>query len=162
MGASVGLRHGRTPAGTAFAYAPSPVSDNVELVRRSFEAISAWDIGALLRVYHPEVEFLPLTGTHVETGGYRGHDGVRAYLEEAEDLWEVLEPDGNHYEDLGDRVVVSGTCRVRGRASGAESRPACAWVIGVRDGLIVSHTTCSTLEQAEKLAGVERAEGGTR
>ena len=162
MGASLCRRQGRTSATATFAYAPPPVSNNVELVRRSFEAISAWNIEALLRLYHPEIEFMPLTGTQVETGGYRGHDGVRAYLEEAEDLWEVLEPDGNQYEDLGDRVVVSGTCLVRGRVSGAESRPSCAWVIGVRDGLIVSHTTCSTLEEAEKLGGVERAEGGAR
>lgn len=133
------------------------MTDNVEVVRRSFEAISAWDIERLLALYHPEVEFLPLTGTQVETGGYQGHEGVRAYLAEARDLWDLLEPDGHHYEDLGDRVVVGGTCRVRGRASGAESSPACAWVIGVRDGLIVSHRACSTLEEAEKVAGVERA-----
>jgi ketosteroid isomerase-like protein len=133
------------------------VSDNIALVRRSFEAISAWDIDELLTLYHPEVEFLPLTGTRVETGGYRGHDGVRAYVAEARDLWDVLEPDGTHYEDLGDRVVVGGTCRVRGRASGAESIPACGWVIGVRDGLIVSHRACSTLEEAERIAGVQRA-----
>ena len=69
----------------------------------------------------------------------------------------MLEPEGHHYEDLGDRVVVEGTCRVRGRASGAESVPVCAWVIGVRDGRIVSHRACSTLGEAEKVAGVERA-----
>ena len=126
--------------------------DNVELVRSSFAAIRAWDIERLLSLYHPEIEFLPLTGTQVETGGYRGHDGVRAYLAEARDLWDVLEPDGEHYEDLGDRVIVGGICRVRGRASGAESSPACAWVIGVRDGLIVSHRACSTLADAEKAA----------
>jgi ketosteroid isomerase-like protein len=126
-------------------------------VRSSFEAIRAWDVERLLTLYHPDVEFLPLTGTQVETGGYRGHDGVRAYLAEARDLWEVLEPEGHSYEDLGDRVVVAGTCRVRGRASGAESTPVCAWVMGVRDGLIVSHQACSTLEEAEKVAGVERA-----
>jgi ketosteroid isomerase-like protein len=132
------------------------VSDNVELVRRSFGAIRAWDIDGLLRLYHPEVEFLPLTGTQVDSGGFRGHEGVRAYLAEARDLWDVLEPDGHHYEDLGDRVVVAGSCRVRGRASGAETHPECAWVIGLRDGLIVSHRTCSTLAEAEKVAGVER------
>ena len=61
--------------------------DNVELSPQELEAISAWDIEALLRVYHPEDASL-LTGTQVETGGYRGHaDGVRAYLEEAEDPW---------------------------------------------------------------------------
>ena len=131
--------------------------DNVEIVRGSFEAIRAWDVERLLSFYHPDVEFLPLTGTQVETGGYRGHDGVRAYLAEARELWEVLEPEGHHYEDLGDRVVVGGTCRVRGRASGAESVPVCAWVIGLRDELIVSHRACSTLEEAERIAGVERA-----
>jgi ketosteroid isomerase-like protein len=133
------------------------VSGNVEIVRRSLEAFSTWDIDTLLTLYHPEIDFLPLTGTQVESGGYRGHDGVRAYIAEARDLWEVLEPDGHHYEDLGDRVVVRGACRVRGRASGAESSSACAWVIEIRDGLIVSHRTCSTVAEAEKVAGVERA-----
>jgi hypothetical protein len=72
-----------------------------------------------------------LVRTQVETGGYLGNDRVRAYLAEAEDLWDVLELDGNHYEDLGDRVVVAGT-------------------------------SCSTLGEAERLAGVEPAEGSAR
>jgi ketosteroid isomerase-like protein len=128
------------------------VADNVELVRSSFEAIRAWDIERLLALYDPEVEFLPLTGTRVESGGYRGHAGVRSYLAEARDLWELLEPEAAHCEDLGDCVVVAGTCRVRGKVSGAESTPACAWVIGVRDGLIVSHRAFATLEEAQKTA----------
>jgi ketosteroid isomerase-like protein len=131
--------------------------DNVELVRRSFEAMSAWDVDELLRLYAPDVEFLPLTGTLVESGGYRGHEGVRAYFAEARELWEVLEPEGHEYLDLGERVVVAGRCRVRGRASGAESHPACAWVIGVRDGTIVSHRTCATHDEALLAAGVEPA-----
>jgi ketosteroid isomerase-like protein len=147
----------RADEGTRLRIRSPEVSDNVELVRRSFEAMSAWDIDGLLALYHPEVEFLPLTGTLVETGGYRGHEGVRAYLTEARDLWDVLEPDGHQFEDFGDCVVVAGSCRVRGRASGAETKPECAWVIGLREGLIVSHRTCSTLAEAEKVAGVERA-----
>jgi ketosteroid isomerase-like protein len=103
------------------------VSANVELVRRSFEAMSAWDLDALLRLYDRDVEFLPLTGTRVESGGYQGHEGVRAYVAEARDLWDVMEPEGHDYRDLGDRIVVAGRCRVRGRVSGAESHPACAW-----------------------------------
>jgi ketosteroid isomerase-like protein len=134
------------------------VPNNVDLVKRSFAAVSAWDIEGLLQLYHPEIEFLPLTGTQVESGGYIGHEGVRAYLSEAQNLWDVLEPSGNHYEDLGDRVVVKGTCRVRGRVSGAEASPACAWVIGVRDGLIVSHRACSTYEEADKAAASAPAE----
>jgi ketosteroid isomerase-like protein len=133
------------------------VSDNVELVRKSFEAMSAWDVDALLRLYDPDVEFLPLTGTRVESGGYRGHAGVRAYFAEAQELWDVLEPQGHEYRDLGDRVLVAGRCRVRGRVSGAESHPACAWVIGVRDGTIVSHRTCATYDEALQAAGAQPA-----
>jgi ketosteroid isomerase-like protein len=129
------------------------MSGNVALVRRSFEAIAAWDIDCLLQLYADDVEFLPLTGTRVETGGYRGHDGVRAYLEEAADLWDVLEPQGVEYTDLGDRVLVAGHCRVRGRASGAESDPPCAWVIRVRDGKIISHRACTSFDEALDVAG---------
>jgi ketosteroid isomerase-like protein len=135
------------------------MSENVALVRRSFEAMGAWDVDELLRLYAPGVEFLPLTGTLVESGGYQGHEGVRAYFEEARELWDVLEPEGHEYRDLGDRVVVGGRCLVRGRVSGAESHPACAWVIGVRDGMIVSHRTCSTYDEALRAAGVDPTEG---
>jgi ketosteroid isomerase-like protein len=133
------------------------VPDNVELVRSSFEAIRAWDIDALLRLYHPDIEFMPLTGTRVESGGYQGHDGVRAYLSEAQELWDILQPVGDSFMDAGHCVVVAGHCRVRGRTSGAESDPVCAWVICVRDGLIVSHRACSTYEEALRAAGLEPA-----
>lgn len=134
-----------------------PIMDNVELVKRSFEAISAWDVDTLLRLYDPDVELLPLTGTRVESGGYRGHDGVRDYMAEARDLWDVLEPEGRLHEDLGDRVLVAGHCRVRGRSSGAESDPATSWVIHIRNGRIVSHRACATYGEAAELAGVEPA-----
>jgi ketosteroid isomerase-like protein len=132
--------------------------DNITLVTRSFEAMRAWDVDTLLQLYHADVVFLPLTGTRVESGGYRGHEGVRAYMSEARDLWELLEPVGDVFSDVGDQVLVTGRCRVRGRASGAESNPACAWVVGVRDGLIVSHRTCESYDEALRAAGVEPAE----
>jgi ketosteroid isomerase-like protein len=130
------------------------VADNVDLVQKSFEAMRAWDVDALLELHSPDVEFLPLTGTRVESGGYQGHAGVRAYFAEARELWDVLEPRADECTDLGDYVVVTGRCRVRGRVSGAESEPACAWVLEVRDGRIVSHRTCRTHDEALHHAGV--------
>lgn len=133
------------------------MSDNVALVMRSFEAICVWDLDTLLELYAPDVQMLPLTGTRVESGGYVGHDGVRQYMSEARDLWEVLEPVGDVFTEVGDHVLVTGRCRVRGRSSGAESNPVCAWAIGVRDGLIVSHRACESYEEALRVAGVEPA-----
>ena len=135
--------------------------DNVALVRRSLEAICAWDLDTLLQLYSPDVRMLPLTGTRVESGGYVGHDGVRAYMSEAQDLWAVLEPVGEVFTEVGDHVLVTGRCRVRGRSSGAESNPVCAWAIGVRDGQIVSHRACESYEEALRVAGVEPAEDPT-
>lgn len=134
------------------------MTDNVDLVRRSFAAVSSWDVEALLTLYDSDAEFLPLTGTRVDSGGYHGHAGIRAYLAEARDLWEVLQPTGDDFEDFGDYVVVAGHCRVRGRTSGAESDPPCAWAIAIRDGLIVSHRACSSYEEALAAAGVSPAE----
>jgi ketosteroid isomerase-like protein len=69
-----------------------------------------------------------------------------------------LEPEGHRYEEMGDSVVVAGRCRVRGRSSGAESNPAWAWVIEVRDGVIVSHRTCATFDEALQAAGGQTIE----
>jgi ketosteroid isomerase-like protein len=138
------------------------MSDTVALVTRSFEAMRVWDVDALLQLYDPDVIFLPLTGTRVEGGGYRGHAGVREYFSEARDLWDVLEPIGEVFTDVGDHVVVAGRCRVRGRSSGAESNRACAWVVGVKDGLIVSHFTCETYGEALRVAGIEPAEDSAK
>ena len=51
---------------------------NVEIVRKSFAAIARGDVKGLLELYDPDIQFLPLTGTRVESGGYRGHAGLRA------------------------------------------------------------------------------------
>jgi ketosteroid isomerase-like protein len=69
-----------------------------------------------------------------------------------------MEPAGHGYRDLSDYVLVAGRCRVRGRGSGAESHPACAWVVRVRDGTIVSHRTCATFDEALQVAAEEPAE----
>ena len=66
--------------------------ENVEIVRSSFAAIARGDVEGLLEFYDPHVQFLPLTGTQVESGGYHGHDGVRAYFAEVADVWDELRP----------------------------------------------------------------------
>jgi ketosteroid isomerase-like protein len=112
--------------------------ENVEIVRRSFEAIGRWDIDGLLELYDPHVQFLPLTGTRVESGGYRGHAGVRAYFEEVANVWDELHPYGDDFRTVGNNVVVLGGCMVRGIGSGAEADTPMAWVVSVREGKITS------------------------
>lgn len=133
--------------------------ENIEIVRRAFEAIGNRDIDALLRLYEPNAAFHPLTGTQVETGGYRGHEGIRAYFEEVDTVWDQMLPHADDLGSHGDLVVVVGGCVVRGRESGAETDRAMAWVFRVRDGRIASHQAFSNAEEALSAAGLE---GGKR
>jgi ketosteroid isomerase-like protein len=128
--------------------------ENIEVVRRSFEAISRWDLDGLLALYAKDVHFLPLTGTRVESGGYRGHGGVREYFEEISDVWEHLRPYCDDFRTTGPHVVALGGCAVRGRGSGAETDTPMAWVVTVRNGEITSHRGYRTAEEALESVGL--------
>jgi ketosteroid isomerase-like protein len=132
-----------------------PADDNVELVRRSFKHICAWDIDSLIQLYAPDVEFLPLTGTRVESGGYHGHEGVRAYFDEVGEIWDEMLPHADDVRTTGDHVVVLGGCAVRGRGSGARSDSPMAWVITCRDGKVVRHRGYRTRDEALDAVGLE-------
>jgi len=127
---------------------------NVETVRLAFDAIGRRDINALLSLYDPQIEFLPLTGTRVESGGYGGHGGVRDYFEEIAEVWEEMRPYADAMWPVRDHVVVLGGCVVRGRRSGAESNSPMAWVITVRDGKIERHRAYATVEEALEAVGL--------
>src|SRR5215216_875408 len=107
--------------------------DNAAIARQTFKRICSRDIDGLLELYDPDIEFLPLTGTRVESGGYIGHAGVRDYFEEADEVWEEMQPHADDVRTVGDHVLILGGCAVRGRGSGARSDNPMAWVLTLRD-----------------------------
>ena len=130
--------------------------ENVKIVRLTFDAIRRSDIDALLELYDADIEFLPLTGTRVESGGYTGHAGVREYFAEIAEVWDEIRPHAEDIRTVGDHVVVLGGCAVRGRASGAESDEAMAWVITVRNGTVTCHRGCRTRDEALEAVGLRQ------
>jgi ketosteroid isomerase-like protein len=129
--------------------------ENVQIVRRTFDAWYRRDLPELLELYDEDVSIMPLTGTRVESGGYRGHDGAAAYLEEIKEVWEEMRPYADDLRSSGDTVVVIGGCRVRGRESGAEADTAMAWVIRLNEGRIVSTRAFPDASAALAEAGLE-------
>ena len=128
--------------------------ENVEIVRKSFDAIGRGDLDALLALYDPDIEFEPLTGTRVETGGYSGHQGVRQYFEEADEVWDEVRPVAGEIRTIGDEVLVFGHCSIRGKASEIETDSPCSWVVTVRDGKITRHRVYRTNSEALEAAGL--------
>jgi len=126
----------------------------VEVVRRSFDAIGRGDVDDVLACYDREAEFMPLTGTLVESGGYHGHAGIRSYFAEAAETWERMRPHADDIRTIGNEVVVLGGCAVRGKGSAAEADSPMAWVITVRAGKITSNRAYRTNAEALEAAGL--------
>jgi ketosteroid isomerase-like protein len=128
--------------------------ENIQIVQLAFEAIRRRDIEGLLQLYDPDIEFLPLTGTLVESGGYAGHAGVRDYFDEVAQVWEEMRPYAHTTQPVGDHVVVMGGCAVRGIGSGLASDDRMAWVITLQNGKIVRHRAFGTPEEAIEAVGL--------
>jgi ketosteroid isomerase-like protein len=109
---------------------------NIELVQSAFDAFSARDLKALLEVVDPEIEFFPLTRALANRAEpYRGHEGIRTYLQDVASVWEELEVIPRRFSHGDDHVVVYG--RVRGRTSGGALVDSPAdWIWKIRAGKI--------------------------
>ena len=87
-------------------------TDNVEIVRRAFAAFEQRDAQALVAVCSPDIVFEPVTA-RIAAGGepYRGHDGMRRYLEDVARVWQELRPAPDAWRE-GDGGIVVATGRV--------------------------------------------------
>ena len=84
---------------------------------------------------------------------YRGHEGVRRWLEDLARDWEYFEPCYEEYRDLGDRVLILGHWRARGRASGVESEQPGTWLYEMKGGKVVRMHTFTDRDEGLKAAG---------
>ena len=108
--------------------------ENVEVVRRIFEAWNAGDMDALREMYDPGIIWRPPEGWP-EPGPYMGREAVMRQLEQMRETWDAdaLELISD-FIDVGDRVAV----RViwRGAGHGPESNMEVTGVYAVRKGRI--------------------------
>jgi ketosteroid isomerase-like protein len=96
--------------------------ENVEIIRRMYDAAASRDSPTVLEIYDPAVEVdMSQAPCRDVIGGrvYHGHDGLRAFYRQWNDAWETVESELEELIDAGDRVISIETTRARGRASGA-------------------------------------------
>jgi ketosteroid isomerase-like protein len=110
-------------------------SANIEACHRLREAVNRRDTAAVLAEMDEHVEFLPRRAA-VE-GAFQGHRGVRDYLADTAKNFDHYEVQNEEMRDLGDRVLVFDSLRIRGHASGVEMTVPTAIVVTFRHGKIV-------------------------
>ena len=121
---------------------------DVQLVRRVFDAINERDVDAMLAAYHPDADLSTLTSQLVQGNAYRGHSGIRDYFSSFTDVWDELRLDPEEVRDLGGRILVVGRWSSRGKESGAEVEAPAAWIFAVRDGRVVFTRAYRDAEEA--------------
>lgn len=128
---------------------------NTQVVRRAFDAFTRRDVDAFLQIMDAEVElYLPETAALAgEPSPYRGHDGVRRYFEQVEQVWERLEVFLHEYHEADGQVLVVGRVRSQGRDGRIGDTPA-HWVWQIENGLITRASVYTDRDEALAAAGL--------
>ena len=130
--------------------------ENVEVVRRLYEAIARRDSEAVLDLYDPDVEW-DMSGYpygEMMTRRSRGHAALRTFWRELYEAWAAYDHDVHELIDAGDHVVSIVTDRGRGRASGAEVRINAYGVWTIRDDKIIRSMWFRSRAEALEAAGL--------
>jgi ketosteroid isomerase-like protein len=130
--------------------------ENVEAFRRGVEAYNRREVDAFLEQFEPGVEWHPLTQVMFgeEATVYRGHEGIRQFMREVDEALAEVQIEQLEIRDLGERLVVSGRLRARGRASGAETVSPISWVVEFENGKVIRMRDYLDLKDALEAAGL--------
>ena len=111
--------------------------ENVEIVKRSYEAFNRRDWDRASELLDPDVELHGTIGGLEEDVVVRGPDGIRQRFEiEDNEIWDEHRIEPQEFIDAGDQVVVFQREYQRGK-SGVELVIDTASILDLRDGRIV-------------------------
>jgi ketosteroid isomerase-like protein len=125
--------------------------ENVEIVRRGFEAWLRGDVDAGSEDFAPDIEFDMSRAIGTDRGIYNLNQ-ARRLMEEFLEAFDTVQV-GAEYIDSGERVVISFTNRFRGR-DGIEVQARGIWLCTIRDGLIVRICLYQDVQEALEAAGL--------
>ena len=110
--------------------------ENVEVVRRGYEAFNRRDLRALAELSHEDLEFTSVMAA-VDAGGaaYRGSQTWTSYFAAMDQTWEEWRAeDFEAFDAGGDRVAAVFRLTGRGKHSGAPVERKIGLVYRIRDG----------------------------
>lgn len=132
-------------------------ASNVDIVRRAFAAFEQRDPELIVAIARPDIVFEPVTA-RIAAGGapYRGHDGLRRYMEDVARVWQELRPSPDTFYERENGIVVA-TGRVYAWGAGRVVDAPAGWLWRVEDGLLAYGRVFETAGGALAAAGIEDA-----
>lgn len=127
--------------------------ENLEVVRRVFEAWNNSGVDGALSAFDPSVEWTT-PDDDPDAGTYRGFEAVAAFLQGWEDSFEDFSGEAQEFIEAGDRVVVPLIVSGRPRGSNHVVTVPETQVFTVRDGRIVEVREYRTKAEALESVGL--------
>jgi ketosteroid isomerase-like protein len=127
--------------------------ENVEIVRKGFEAFNQAGVDGILPLLHPDFEVTTPPDLASEPDTYRGEEGVRRWFDSFDEAMDGIRWDAHDFRQVGDRVVVEFTLRARGKTTGLDFGQDAVMVWKLRDGKAVALELFATLDEAMAAAG---------
>ena len=127
--------------------------ENVEIVKRGFEAFDQGGVEALLEFIHEDFEASTPPGLASEPDTYRGHKGVHRYFDSFYEVMDDIRWESHAFHGVGDKVVVEFTLYARGKSTGLEFGQPAVQVWTLRDDKGIRLELYPTLEEALAAAG---------
>jgi uncharacterized protein len=128
--------------------------ENVEAFRRGTDALESGRVDAALleELIDPDVVFEPLRAP--VSGVYRGHEGIRQFIADTAESFDVFRFDRSDIRDLGDRVLAIGTLHLRARQGGIETDVPTAGIATYRNGRLIRWQDFGDRRKALEAAGL--------
>jgi ketosteroid isomerase-like protein len=132
--------------------------ENVEVVRRVYDAAARRDSATVFALYHPDVELdasrVGIPGVAGKAGVSRGHEGLRTFFQEWHEAWGEIEYSYEELIQAGEQVISIVSRHARGRASGIEVEGSFALLWTLRDGKVARVVWFLTRADALEAAGL--------
>ena len=133
------------------------MSENAEIVRRSYQSWNSGDLDGFVEFLDPDVE-IDLSERVFNPGSYQGTEGFRRWAEELAEVWEQWTMEPEQIIESGEQVLVAVRARGLGRGSGVKIDRLGYNVVTVRDGKAVRIAFFYDREKALQAAGVPESE----
>jgi ketosteroid isomerase-like protein len=113
--------------------------ENVEIVRRCTEYWRRRDLPAITELIDRDA-VIDLSRNIFNPNVYRGHEGLRRWIESVDEMWEKFEVELEEIIEGGDRLVTAVRMSGRGRGSGADVEMTVFQVWSFHEGKLVRLT----------------------
>jgi hypothetical protein len=123
------------------------------MLEQGREAYNARDPESWIELWHPSCEWHPFLTARVEGDpGYHGHNGMRAWFEDTDEMYIRPQVELERFRDVKGRLLVLGKMTATNRATGAEVDSEVAWVFEPRGELFQRGWAYNSHAEAEREA----------